>query len=306
VYGAGGVQTGDAVYLRIVNALAVDFDYHFAAHAAHSVSGTVALTVELSDASGWHQTVPLKPATSFSGGRARVAATLDVAQLQALVAAAAGATGLRPTVQAVDLVADVHTTGRLAGRRLDEDFSPKYSFQLDPLVFKPAARESGSRTASSPARPVTSGSIPNTVRHAATIGAFGVTVDASIARWVTLGCGVLALIVLLVVLAKRRPLHRNEVARIDARDGRIIVPVAASEPGTQRVATVDVTTMPDLVRLAERYDRLILHQARGGTHVYLFEAEGIVYRYSIRDVTVPKPDEPEKEGSVAGAVSRRS
>ena len=64
--------------------------------------------------------------------------------------------------------------------------------------------------------------------------------------------------------------------------------------------------MSDLVRLAERYDRLILHQAREGTHVYLFEADGIVYRYSIRDVTVPKADEPEEDGLVTGAVSRRS
>jgi hypothetical protein len=94
----------------------------------------------------------------------------------------------------------------------------------------------------------------------------------------------LSALVLLVVSLLLRPLRRNEVALIDARDGHMIVPVAASEPGTQRVATIDVTSMSDLVRLAERYDRLILHHARDGAHVYLFEAEGIAYRYSIRDV----------------------
>ena len=55
-----------------------------------------------------------------------------------------------------------------------------------------------------------------------------------------------------------------------------------------------VTTMSDLVRLAERYDRLILHESRGGTHVYLFEAEGIIYRYSTQDLhrSSGSPDDP--------------
>jgi signal peptidase I len=306
VYGTKGVHTGDPVYLRVVDRLGVDFGYRFVAGVKHSISGTIALAAEVSDSSGWHQTVPLADATPFSSGRGKVHATLDLAQVQGLVAAAAGETGVRPSTQTVDVVADVQTAGRLAGRRLTDGFSPRFSFQLDPLVLKPVAAASGSTTGSSSAHPQARGSIGNTVRRSATVGVFGLEVDVTTARWVALGGALLALVVLLVVLAKRRPLHRNEVARIDARDGRIIVPVASSSPGSQRVATVDVTTMPDLVRLAERYDRLILHQARRGTHVYLFEAEGIVYRYSIKDLTLLNPGEPEEAGSVAGAVSRRS
>jgi signal peptidase I len=282
VYGEGGLKTGDPVYLRIVNQISVHFGYRFVAADRHDVSGTIALSANVQDVSGWHQTVPLVAPTGFSGSKGQLDTTLDIAQLQSLIAAAAGATGVRPSTQTVTLVADVKAKGALAGQPVDSDFTPTYPFDLDSLVLKPSSAGTGAKAIGT--TPTTRDSIPNSVKRAATIGAFGLAVDVSIVRWVTLGAGVLALLVLLVVFTKRRPLHRNEVASIDARDGRIIVPVASSSPGTQRVATVDVTTMPDLVRLAERYDRLILHQARDGTHVYLFEAEGIVYRYSTHDL----------------------
>jgi signal peptidase I len=294
VYSDGNVHTGDAVYLRILNKISVRFGYQFTSPAAHDVSGTMALSVDVRDTSGWHQTVPLVPATPFARNRGHVDATLDVSQIQGLVAAASGATGVRPTSQSVTLLANVESHGRVGGRPVVSRFSPRYDFLLDPLMLKPAVASTGTGTAAPSSEPSARDSVDNTVRRPATIGLFGVGIDVALARWIGLGGTVLALLVLLVVLAKRRPLHRNEVARIDARDGHIIVPVSSSSPGSQRVATVDVTTMPDLVRLAERYDRLILHQSRGGTHVYLFEAEGIVYRYSTQDLHRPAgvPEEP--------------
>ncbi|HZP29649.1 MAG TPA: signal peptidase I [Acidimicrobiia bacterium] len=289
VYGDGAIRTGDPVYLRILDKIAVHFGYRFAASAPHAVSGTVALSVDVQDASGWRQTVPLVAPSRFSGDHARVETTLDVAQIQALVAAAAGATGVRPTTQTVRIVADVQVAGRLAGLRVDDRFSPGYTFELDPLVLKPDAGVDARTSGTSP-RPSARGSVTDSVRRPTTAGAFGLTVAVGTARWSAVGGAALALLVLLVVAAKRRPLHRNEVARIDARDGRMIVPVAASSPGSQLVATVDVTSMPDLVRLAERYDRLILHQTRRGNHVYLFEAEGIVYRYCTQGVRAAVPE----------------
>jgi hypothetical protein len=294
VYGDGGVKTGDPVYLRILDQVAVRFTYDFSSTAPHVASGTMALNVDVRDASGWHQTVPLVGATPFARSRGHVDATLDVSQIQGLIAAAAGATGVRPSTQSVSLLADVRLRGQVAGRRVADRFSPRYDFQLDPLVLRPTAGNPGTGARAAAPATVAAGSVEQTVRRPATIGAFGLAVDVTRLRWIALGGAVVSLLVLLVAVAKRRPLHRNEVARIDARDGHIIVPVAASSPGSQRVATVDVTTMPDLVRLAERYDRLILHQSHGGTHVYLFEAEGIIYRYSTQDLhrSAGSPDEP--------------
>jgi signal peptidase I len=304
VYGDGGVKTGDPVYLRILDKISVRFAYDFSSTAPHAAAGTMALSVDVRDESGWHQTVPLVPATAFARSHGKIEATLDVSQVQGLIAAAAGATGVPPSTQTVQLRADVAVRGVVGGRRVTDRFAPHYDFTLDALVLKPVLVPTGTRTDA--ANPVAAGLADKAVRQPATIGLFGVGLDVALLRWVTLGCAVLSLLILLVVVAKRRPLHRDEVARIDARDGHLIVPVASSSPGSQRVATVEVTTMPDLVRLAERYDRLILHESRGGTHVYLFEAEGIIYRYSTQDLhrSAGSPDEaaPADSRSDAGSL----
>ena len=49
---------------------------------------------------------------------------------------------------------------------------------------------------------------------------------------------------------------------------------------------LDVTTMEGLVRLAERYERMILHEVFEGTDSYLVEEDGVVYRYR---TGVPEP-----------------
>ena len=204
--------------------------------------------------------------------------------------AASGATGVRSTTATVAVVADVHVSGRVAGRAFTDTFSPKFSFQLDPLVMKLTERavrqehgldQRGSDVTPAGARWRRTRSRTIAARRSASSGS---SVDAMIARWATLGGAVLSALVLLIVSRCFARCVATRSRCIDARDGHMIVPVAASEPGTQRVATIDVTSMSDLVRLAERYDRLILHQARDGAHVYLFEADGIIYRYSIRDV----------------------
>jgi signal peptidase I len=303
VYGTRGLQTGDPVYLRLVSQLDVGFAYHLLTNAPHRASGTVALRADVHDATGWHESIELTPATGFLNGVAQLHATLDLAQIQAEVAAAAGATGVRSTTATVAVVADVHVGGRVARLAFTDTFAPELTFQLDPLVMRltgasTPASGAGSSSASDALRPVTHGAVTLAHGRRAAVGVFGLNVDVAIARWVALGGAVLSALVLLVVSLMLRPLRRNEVALIDARDGHMIVPVAASEPGTQRVATIDVTSMSDLVRLAERYDRLILHHARDGAHVYLFEADGIAYRYSIRDV----PTDAGARRAVSGAA----
>jgi hypothetical protein len=50
------------------------------------------------------------------------------------------------------------------------------------------------------------------------------------------------------------------------------------------------------VRIAERYDRLILHEARGAGHSYLVEDAGAVFRYDVgtidEDTLELSPDGP--------------
>ena len=67
--------------------------------------------------------------------------------------------------------------------------------------------------------------------------------------------------------------------KIQRRFGDLIVPVA---PGWQRRSSErTVATIEALVRVAERYDRLVLHETRAGGHSFLVDDAGVVYRYDI-------------------------
>jgi len=84
--------------------------------------------------------------------------------------------------------------------------------------------------------------------------------------------------------------------------------------------------MESLVAIAQRYDRLILHQRHEGVHYYLVEDDGAVYRYQAReegaeqelrlasdteaatpgrDVVVAYPEQPAEGALIPGGDGRR-
>ena len=77
-----------------------------------------------------------------------------------------------------------------------------------------------------------------------------------------------------------RPFGRGEAARIATRHGHRIVHVGATSD-EDRSTVVEVTTMADLVRLAEQYGCLILHQENDGAHTYRFQVDQTHYCYVI-------------------------
>ena len=73
-------------------------------------------------------------------------------------------------------------------------------------------------------------------------------------------------------------MHTTEAESILARYRSLLVQVAhVRDPSTQRV--VVVSDMAALVRIAERYDRMILHERIGGRESYFVAEDGVLYRY---------------------------
>ena len=76
--------------------------------------------------------------------------------------------------------------------------------------------------------------------------------------------------------------REDDPDRIRQRYGPLLVPVAWMQRA--RVETVvAVTSMEALVRLAERYDRAILHEESTGVHTYFVEDAGVVYRFEAQE-----------------------
>ncbi len=99
-----------------------------------------------------------------------------------------------------------------------------------------------------------------------------------------------------------RPRHADEPARIGARFGHLLLPVAARPQDWVRVT--ELADMESLVRLAEHHGRMILHLVDGSRHDYVVEEGGSVYRYTVGGSPRPVPRllQPELEDTL---VARR-
>ena len=105
VYPTGRVETGDPVFMRLVDRLDVSFRYRTEAPAGTAAS--VRMWAELSDGSGWSRTFDLAPLTAVLGPSVELGGSLDLAGMLTLVDRVTAATGMPAGPLAIDVVAEV-------------------------------------------------------------------------------------------------------------------------------------------------------------------------------------------------------
>jgi hypothetical protein len=170
----------------------------------------------------------------------------------------------------------VRVRGVAGGRLVRNTFAPSLSFDFDDVRLQLARPTTGGAPQSRFQTKATSG--VRTVQS--TVALFGIRARVTVARRLSLiivGSGIAFVLAGGVLFRRRR--RDGEVAAIERRYGDLIVPVAAGArlPGSER----RVSTMDALVRIAERYDRLVLHEEQGGCHSFLVDDAGTVYRYDV-------------------------
>jgi signal peptidase I len=273
VYPAGVVVTGDTVFTRLVRRLDVGFAYRFESRGRADVRGGVGLAAVVSDGQGWSRRLALAPEQPFRGASGRVGGTLDVRALRSLVQRMRRLTGSTASVFTVTLSPSVDVTGYANGSVLDERYAPEVTLELDDTGLRPAraadgatvawqVRKSGSTTTSAPAS-LGLGPIVMSVERARVIGLLGVVV----ALVATLGA------VLWLLAARRDP-----VEAVRARFGGRLVEADVSVPDGRWVA--DVSSAAVLARIADHYDRVVLHGVEDGRDVYVVDDGTTVYRFT--------------------------
>jgi hypothetical protein len=189
-------------------------------------------------------------------------------------------TGARADGYSVSILPEVEVDGHVGGRPLEDRFAQRLDFRLDDSALRLDTsgsdallrREAGSGTRLQPASIAILG-FDVRVETLRTLAVVGV-----LAALLGLGYGALML---------RRGRDSDEPHRIALRYGGEMIDVA---PRRRDEATViDVASMEGLATLAERYGRIILHEQLNGTHAYVVEEEGIVYRYTSGGAAPPRP-----------------
>jgi signal peptidase I len=314
-YPNGVVSTGRPIYLELVDSIEVHFRYGLHVASQHQITGSTSMTAVLSNPSGWTQRVELAGDSSFDGDETTVSGTLDLSKLAAAAARLERETGVQETAYSLSISPQVVVSGLISDQIVDQSFSPTLQLDFDPLKVKlpqPGAPSDQALAPADPLRPVASASVdvPEIVPNTVILGPVELPLEQL--RWAALGlAGACALFALALFLLGRR--QRGEPALIERRYGHWMIPVESLHPTSGRTA-VEVGSMSALVQMAERYDRLILHEEDGGIHSYVVEEANIAYWFQAFEPSVsesnvrslPKRGRAKKSSPTEARHSRRT
>ena len=282
VYDSPAVTSGEPAYLSLTKKLTVGFDYHLTSTPPADVIGTASLTAVVTAADGWSRSFVLRPSTTLSGAAVSLGGVLDLTAIQSAIAKYVALAGLPTTGPpgsfVVRLEPDISVTGSVGGAPLTDEFRPQLSFILTPLELQPPAPPRQGDP--DPYAPTATGSTTRSTLATNTVPLLFVSPTVSTLRTVSVAglvIAVLLLIVLLVLL--RRAGRADEPARIAGKYGDLLVTLRGSRLGRSDLM-FDVASIEDLVRVAEREGRMILHETQGRVHTYHVQDADVTYRYT--------------------------
>jgi hypothetical protein len=296
VYPARRLETGDPVFLRLVDRLDLRFAYRLTSAAPRAVHGTANLSAQLVDATGWKHTFPLERPTPFTGDRATLAGVLDLTRVSEVLRRFEMATQSTSSTYTLTVEPRVRLSGTLGTQPFAQTFAPDLRLTLDParLVLEPpvpaVAPTSAVVKPPDPLAPVSSGAITFRRPAPAMVSLSRLRVSVDTARVVApIGAAASLLVLLFVVGRLLRGRRADEPTRIGARYAELLVPVSRSDRRSYD-QVIEVTGIEALAHLAARYDRMILHEQSEFGHSYRVVDDGILYAYHVD--TAPEATAP--------------
>lgn len=280
VYDSQSIQSGDPLFPKLTCTVNMGFSYALAGIDPTDLSGSYQLVAKVMDQqSGWQRIIPLTTKNSFSGKTFTTSAPLDLCQIEELVATVEAETDLHVPYYALVITPNVTIHGSAVGQELNDTFQPSLTFQFDAVHFFVVNRTSESN----PLNQSETRLLSNSHMEANTLPFLGMTPAVVTLRILSLlglavSLGGLALLGITVSsIARQSPENLVEVKYspllVNVREKSLEAP-------TQ---TIDVDSIDDLARLAERHNTMILHQKKNRIHFYTVRGEHFSYRYTIND-----------------------
>ena len=275
VYPDGVVNTGESAFLLLVPSFDVAFDYRLETDVAADIRGSVALTAALSDGVGWVRRIPFGEPVEFAGTTTRATGTLDLGALNDIVEEMRSLTGSGTTTFALEIVADVEVRGHVGEEPVQQAFSPELPLLLDTVSVRPNASV-GDTAPFSSRRGETI-----TVSSSASISIGGMQLTIGNARRLALlGLVLAGLIAATGALLFWRARSGGERSQIASLFGERLITISGLS-ATELEGVIELTDAESLCRIAEHYDRIVLHWRDGRRNVYQVDDGASVYRYRV-------------------------
>jgi hypothetical protein len=273
------IETGDPVFLKLVTDVKVNYEYRLDLDASHNIAGTTAMVAVISQQNGWTRRIRLAPSQSFTGDSAQLSGNLDLERVVKKLHMVEQLTGQEADLYQLDLIAHTEVEGEIQGSRFSDTFDSSLPMQLDDTTVQMAPSDSETADQLSSSR---SQSLPVPATRDTQLSLGPLDLSVSSARLVgPIGAGACLLLILVFGIPLLGAYRKDEASRIHARYGPLLVPMRSVSGIEGAMAEVD--DMEALVRIADRYDRLVLHENREGVHRYIVEGDGVVYVYRAKE-----------------------
>lgn len=278
VYDTEVVRAGEPVFPKLTCFLNIGYNQIISGEGLQSISGSHRMYARvLDEQSGWQRTIPLNAETPFTGNTFFTTAALDLCQVESLVNLVEQEAGLKQNFYTLEIVTETAFTASAGGRQISDSFSPtlvfkynKVNFYLSPTQAQPdplySAKEglAGSASQKPNVIPLLGFGIPVWLVRFVSLVGFGLSLYGSSAAGMSL----------------YRAASQSQEALIRLKYGSMLVDVYEKNVAPTH-SIIDVATMNDLARLAERHGTMILHMTRNFLHYYFVQSGGVTYRYVI-------------------------
>jgi signal peptidase I len=302
VYESNRIRSGDPLFLQLVCRIQAGFEYRFIGEGAEGLAGKYTLYAQINTPSGWKRKVILQPEQSFQGDTYQARTELDVCQFDRLIEEVNRSTGISESRYWVDLVAETSLSGKLQEKDFQADFTPKLTFMSDRLHLWLEEGDSDDR----PLFVSAEDSIPDPYQEVNTLPFLNLRLGIPLARLLSvMGMGLSISTMIFLNKYYRGTAADDRDRAIRMKYGHMLVDVQGKNllpSGT----LLEVSSVDDLAKLAEKYDSMILHSTDGQFQGYLVQGNGLTYRFHVDE----QPDKAwvsslnQIKDEISGALSR--
>lgn len=299
VYDTDVVRSGEPVFTKLTCFLNIGYTYNILGDRLQGAAGTYKMYARILDEQGgWQRTLPLNADTIFSGNTFFSMATLDLCQMESLVQLVEQEAGLKQVSYTLEIVTDVSFVATAEGNLVSDSFSQTLPFKYDKVQFYLA----GNDPQVDPLHSTKPGQVESSVLEANTISFLGLTVSVWVVRLISLfGFGASLIGLGVIGMGLYQAASQSQEALTQLKYGSMLVDVVEQNLAPTS-SIIDVASVDDLARLAERHGTMMLHTTRNFLQFYFVQVNGTTYRYVFstgrKGIEEPDPLPAEKEAPV--------
>jgi signal peptidase len=280
IYDSAIIETGDPVYLRLNCIVDMKFGYQFSAQRmteleGKAIEGNYKIYARVSDADGWNRTFLLVPETDFSGTKVDTWMLLDICQIQHLIDEKEQKTETENRLYHLTIYPIISVSGIVNDIPIEDTYRPEIAFQIGSnMMSLPNGVESLALDQE--------GSLAHQREVLNFLLVFGRELDIETARWIA---GIILGLSIIASVFPARSLYlawiKSDVSRIDVQYHTILVDVKVGTLPSRGISKIEVATIQELAKLAERYGAMILHEAGDKFHRYSVQYEQSLFQYTL-------------------------